>query len=197
MKKKKIEGNFPKGVELLRDSMLNKGMAFTQEEREAFGLLGLLPACTNSLKDQARRAMDNVRRKSSDLEKYIYLTALQERNKTLFYHILVDHMAEVMPIVYTPTVGKACQEYGQIFRSSHEGLFIAAQYRGQIKKILGNWPRKDVRIIVVTDGERILGLGDLGSDGMGIPVGKLMLYTGCAGVHPKHCLPVVLDVGTN
>ncbi|MFA5168215.1 MAG: NAD-dependent malic enzyme [Candidatus Omnitrophota bacterium] len=197
MKKKKIENNFPKGVELLRDPMLNKGTAFTLEEREAFGLLGLLPVRVDSLEDQAQRAMDNVRRKSSDLEKYIYLTGLQERNKTLFYRILIDHLAEVMPIVYTPTVGKACQEYGHIFRSSHEGLFIAAQYRGRMKKVLENWPRRDVRIIVVTDGERILGLGDLGADGMGIPVGKLMLYTACAGIHPKYCLPVTLDVGTN
>ncbi len=197
MKKKNEAADFPKGRELLRDSVFNKGMAFTQEERDALGLSGLLPVHVDSLKDQVVRAMRNVRAKTSDLEKYIYLTGLQERNKTLFFRLLIDHMAEVMPIVYTPTVGKACQEYGSIFRSSHEGLFIAAQYKGRIKKVLENWPRKDVRIIVVTDGERILGLGDLGADGMGIPVGKLMLYTGCAGVHPEHCLPVVLDVGTN
>jgi malate dehydrogenase (oxaloacetate-decarboxylating)(NADP+) len=197
MKTKKAGNDFPQGVELLRDSMLNKGTAFTEAEREALGLVGLLPVRVNSLADQVHRVMDNVRRKSSDLEKYIYLTGIHERNKTLFFRVLMDHMAEVMPIVYTPTVGKACQEYGSILRSSHEGLFVAARYKGHMREVLENWPRTDVRIIVVTDGERILGLGDLGADGMGIPVGKLMLYTGCAGVHPKHCLPVVLDVGTN
>ncbi|HNX68638.1 MAG TPA: NAD-dependent malic enzyme [Candidatus Omnitrophota bacterium] len=197
MATKDEKNGFPKGAELLRDPMLNKGTAFTQEEREQFGLLGLVPARVSSMDQQVERAMNNVRRKSSDFEKYIYLTGIQERNKTLFYRILIENLAEVMPIVYTPTVGKACQEYGYILRSSHEGLFIPSQYKGRIREILGNWPRKDVRIIVVTDGERILGLGDLGADGMGIPVGKLMLYSGCAGVHPKHCLPVVLDVGTN
>ena len=197
MKKKNIASDLPRGRELLRDPMLNKGMAFTQEEREAFGLLGLLPPHVNSLQDQVQRVMDNVRSRSSDLEKYVYLTGIHERNKTLFFRVLVDHMAEVMPIVYTPTVGKACQEYGNIFRSSHEGLFMAAQYKGRMQEVLENWPRKDVRIIVVTDGERILGLGDLGAEGMGIPVGKLMLYTACAGVHPQYCLPVVLDIGTN
>ena len=197
MKKKNSKNDLLKGRELLRDPMLNKGMAFTPDEREAFGLLGLLPPHVSSLQDQVQRVMDNVRSKSSDLEKYVYLTGIHERNKTLFFRVLIDHMAEVMPIVYTPTVGKACQEYGSIFRSSHEGLFMAAHYKGRMKEVLENWPRKDVRIIVVTDGERILGLGDLGADGMGIPVGKLMLYTGCAGVHPQYCLPVVLDVGTN
>jgi len=195
--KKKVQNDFPKGIDLLRDPMLNKGTAFTRAEREALGLSGLLPVRVDSLEDQVQRVMSNVRAKSSDLEKYIYLTGLQENNKTLFYRTLIDHLTEMMPIVYTPTVGKACQEYGRIFRSSHEGLFITAQDKGQMKKVLENWPRKDVRIIVVTDGERILGLGDLGADGMGIPVGKLMLYTGCAGVHPKYCLPVTLDVGTN
>ena len=195
MKKKKHA--LLRGATLLHDPMLNKGTAFTQKERESFGLLGLLPARVNSMQNQIQRVMENIRRKSTDLEKYVYLTALQERNKTLFYRVLVDHMKEVMPIVYTPTVGQACQEYGHIFRSSTQGLFIAAQYKGRMRQVLKNWPYKDVRIIVVTDGERILGLGDLGVDGMGIPVGKLMLYTACAGIHPKHCLPVTLDVGTN
>ena len=185
------------GADLLREPMLNKGTAFSKKERESLGLLGLLPTRVNSLENQVQRVMDSIRRKSSDLEKYVYLTALQDRNKTLFYRVLMDHLAELMPIVYTPTVGQACQEYGHIFRSSTQGLFIAAQDKGRMKKVLKNWPYKDVRIIVVTDGERILGLGDLGVDGMGIPVGKLMLYTACAGIHPKHCLPVTLDVGTN
>ena len=189
--------HFPHGARMLHDPMLNKGTAFTEKEREAFGLLGLLPTRVNALENQVERAMDNIRRKSTDLEKYVYLTALQDRNKTLFYRLLVDHLKEVMPIVYTPTVGQACQEYGHIFRSSTQGLFIAAQYKGRMRKVLKNWPYKDVRIIVVTDGERILGLGDLGVDGMGIPVGKLMLYSACAGIHPKYCLPVTLDVGTN
>ena len=197
MKNKETKQTFPKGAELLRDSLLNKGTAFTQAEREALGLVGLLPPRVSILEDQVSRAMSNFRQKTTDLEKYIYLTGIQERNKTLFYRVLVDHLAEVMPIVYTPTVGKACQEYGNISRSSHEGLFIPSACKGRIKQVLENWPRKDIRIIVVTDGERILGLGDLGAEGMGIPVGKLMLYSGCAGVHPKHCLPVTLDVGTN
>ena len=197
MKKKNIAKNLPKGRELLRDPMLNKGMAFPLAEREILGLSGLLPFHVNSLQEQVQRVMDHVRSKTSDLEKYIYLTSIHERNKTLFFRVLIDHMAETLPIVYTPTVGKACQEYGNIFRSSHEGLFMAAPYKGKMKEVLKNWPRKDVRIIVVTDGERILGLGDLGAEGMGIPVGKLMLYTACAGVHPEYCLPVVLDVGTN
>lgn len=197
MKKKNIPNDFPKGVELLRDPMLNKGTAFTQEERESLGLLGFLPSRVNSIESQVERAMDSIRRKSTDLEKYVYLTALQDRNKTLFYRVLTDHLEEMMPIVYTPTVGQACLEYGHIFRSSAQGLFIASEYKGQIRDILKAWPYKDVRVIVVTDGERILGLGDLGVDGMGIPVGKLMLYTACAGIHPGHCLPVTLDVGTN
>jgi malate dehydrogenase (oxaloacetate-decarboxylating)(NADP+) len=195
MKKKKKA--FPRGVTLLRNPMLNKGTAFTQKEREASGLLGLLPTRVNSMESQVRRVMENIRRKGTDLEKYVYLTSLQERNATLFYRILINHLDEVMPIVYTPTVGQACQEYGHIFRSSTQGLFIAAEYKGRMRQVMRNWPERDVRVIVVTDGERILGLGDLGVDGMGIPAGKLMLYTACAGIHPEHCLPVTLDVGTN
>ncbi len=197
MMKKKATEDLPQGRDLLRDPMLNKGLAFTPEERKALRLEGLLPVHVFSLQAQVQRVIENVRAKPSDLEKYIYLTGIHERNKTLFFRVLIDHMAEVMPIVYTPTVGKACQEYSHIFRSSHEGLFMAASFKGRMKEVLKNWPRKDIRIIVVTDGERILGLGDLGADGMGIPVGKLMLYNACAGVHPQYCLPVVIDVGTN
>ena len=187
----------PRGAELLRDSMLNKGTGFTRAERNAFGLTGLLPPRVNSLETQVARVMDNVRAKNTDLEKYIYLSALQDRNKTLFYRALMDHVSELMPIVYTPTVGKVCQEYGRIHQKGTPGLYITAKDRGQVQKVLKHWPYKDVRIIVVTDGERILGLGDQGAGGMGIPVGKLIIYTACAGVRPEHCLPVTLDVGTN
>lgn len=177
--------------------MLNRGTAFNPKERESLGLLGFLPARVNSMENQVKRVMGNIRSKGTALEKYVYLTALNDRNKTLFYRVLIDHLEEVMPIIYTPTVGQACLEYGHIFRSSVQGLFLAAEYKGRMRKILKQWPYRDVRVIVVTDGERILGLGDLGVDGMGIPVGKLMLYTACAGIHPQHCLPVTLDVGTN
>ncbi|HNV85331.1 MAG TPA: NAD-dependent malic enzyme [Candidatus Omnitrophota bacterium] len=197
MGKNKRRQKISKGVELLRDPVLNKGTAFTQKEREALDLQGFLPSRVNSIENQVRRVIDNIRRKSTALEKYVYLTALHDRNKTLFYRVLVDSLEEVMPIVYTPTVGQACLEYGHIFRSSTQGLFLAAGCRGRLKKILKQWPYRDVRVIVVTDGERILGLGDLGVDGMGIPVGKLMLYTACAGIYPQYCLPVMLDVGTN
>mgnify|MGYP001325925756 CR=1 FL=1 len=192
-----MKKNNSKGVELLRDPMLNRGTAFNQKERELLGLLGFLPARVNSMENQVKRVMGNIRSKGTALEKYVYLTALNDRNKTLFYRVLIDHLEEVMPIIYTPTVGQACLEYGHIFRSSVQGLFLAADYKGRMRKILKQWPYRDVRVIVVTDGERILGLGDLGVDGMGIPVGKLMLYTACAGIHPQHCLPVTLDVGTN
>jgi malate dehydrogenase (oxaloacetate-decarboxylating)(NADP+) len=191
------ENQLPKGGDLLCDSMLNKGSAFTEKERENLGLLGLLPPRVNSIENQSLRVMENLRVKTSPLEKYVYLTSLQDRNKTLFYRVLVDHIEELMPIVYTPTVGQACLEYGHVFRSGIQGLFIASEHRGRIREVLGNWPSKDVRIIVVTDGERILGLGDLGVDGMGIPIGKLTLYAACAGIHPDYCLPVTLDVGTD
>jgi malate dehydrogenase (oxaloacetate-decarboxylating)(NADP+) len=183
------------GAALLRDPALNKGAAFTEEEREILGLRGLLPPAVQSMEVQVLRVLENFRRKPTDIEKYIFMIGLQDRNKTLFYRVVIDHIEEMLPIIYTPTVGQACLEYGHIFRRPR-GIFISAKDRGRMPEMLRNWPYADIRIIVVTDGERILGLGDLGADGMGIPVGKLALYTACAGIHPSLSLPVTLDVGT-
>jgi len=186
----------PRGIQLLHDPVFNKGTAFTEAERDALGLRGLLPPRVQTMEEQKARVMENFHLKPNDLERYIYLTSLMDRNETLFYRLLVDNLEKLMPVIYTPTVGQACQMYGKIFRRSR-GLYLSWNDKGQIKRVLKNWPRKDVRVIVVTDGERILGLGDLGAGGMGIPVGKLALYTACAGIHPGQCLPVTLDVGTN
>ena len=183
-------------LEWLHDPVFNKGTAFTDAEREALGLRGLLPPHVQTMAEQVQRVMKNFHSKSSDLERYIQLVGLQDRNETLFYRVVMDHLEAMMPIIYTPTVGKACEQYGHIFRRSR-GLFVSLKDRGQIESVLRNWPTRDVKVIVVTDGERILGLGDLGASGMGIPVGKLSLYTACAGIHPTQCLPITIDVGTN
>jgi malate dehydrogenase (oxaloacetate-decarboxylating)(NADP+) len=188
--------NMPVGIHLLQDPLLNKGTAFSEEERDRLQLRGLLPPHVSTQEQQLERVLENFRRKPSDLEKYVNLRALHDRNETLFYRLLIEHPDEMTPIVYTPTVGLACQRYTHIFQRPR-GIFISAADRGRVGRVLANWPRREVAIIVVSDGERILGLGDLGANGMGIPVGKLSLYTACAGVHPSKCLPVLLDVGTN
>ncbi len=188
--------DMPTGAALLREPTLNKGTAFTKEERRVLRLEGLLPPYVTSLETQVIRVMENFHKAPTDLERYIYLMNLLARNETLFYRVVVEKIEEMMPIVYTPTVGQACQEYGHILRRAR-GIFISAKDRGRVVDVLRNWPKKDVRVIVVTDGERILGLGDLGANGMGIPGGKLCLYTACGGIHPALCLPVTLDVGTD
>jgi malate dehydrogenase (oxaloacetate-decarboxylating)(NADP+) len=184
-----------KGLAILQDPMLNKGTAFTQAERNVLGLRGLLPPHVLSQQEQAARVMTNLRKMSDPLDKFVALNALHDRNETLFFRLLCDHIDELQPLVYTPTVGLACQQFGHIYQRPR-GVFLGANDRGHIATVLRNWPY-EAKIIVVTDGERILGLGDLGANGMGIPVGKLSLYTACAGIQPNACLPVILDVGTN
>ncbi|MFT3783163.1 MAG: NAD-dependent malic enzyme [Nibricoccus sp.] len=189
-------GSFlPQGATLINTPLLNKGTAFTDSERDALGLRGLLPPRIFPLQEQIVRALGNLRRKTDPLEKYIFLTALQQRNETLFYRLLTDYIEEVMPIIYTPTVGQACLEYGSIYRRPR-GLFLTIEDRGRVREIMRHWPQQ-ARLIVATDGERILGLGDLGALGMGIPIGKLALYSACAGVNPYYCLPIAIDVGTD
>jgi malate dehydrogenase (oxaloacetate-decarboxylating)(NADP+) len=187
---------FPRGVTLLHDPELNKGTAFSELERDVLGLKGLLPPHVCSQAEQAARVLGNFRRLGNPLEQYIFMSSLHDRNEALFFRIVTENPDEMMPIIYTPTVGLACQKFGHIFQRPR-GVFVTANDRGQVKTLLRNWPHRDVAMIVVTDGERILGLGDLGSSGMGIPVGKLALYTACAGIQPTQCLPVMLDVGTN
>jgi malic enzyme len=185
-----------RGWQLLRDPVRNKGTAFTREERAALGLEGLLPSAVSSGVQEARRAYEAIARKLDPLEQYIGLAALQDRNESVFYRVLIDHIEELLPIVYTPTVGRACQEFSHIFRQPR-GIWITPEHQGRIEAVLANVPHHDVRLIVVTDNERILGLGDQGAGGMPIPVGKLALYTAVAGVPPTRTLAVSLDVGTD
>jgi malate dehydrogenase (oxaloacetate-decarboxylating)(NADP+) len=184
------------GYNLLHNPRLNKGTAFSEAERRASGMEGLLPPVSTTLELQVARIHSELADVDNDLQKYLLLSGLQARNETLFYAVLMSDPASFMPLVYTPTVGEACQKFDRIFREAR-GMYLPISARGRLREILSNWPEKDVRFIVVTDGERILGLGDLGVGGMGIPIGKLALYTACAGVPPQYCLPVTLDVGTN
>jgi malate dehydrogenase (oxaloacetate-decarboxylating) len=184
------------GQFLLDNPLLNKGSAFSEDERREFGLLGLLPLHSSTVEEQLARTYENYRCKETDLERYVFLTALQDRNETLFYRLLLEHISEMMPILYTPTVGEGCRQYSHVFRRPR-GLYISYPNRDEIAVLLDSAPAEGVEVIVVTDGERILGLGDLGVGGMGIPIGKLSLYSLCAGIHPAATLPIMLDVGTD
>ncbi|KAL5697548.1 malate dehydrogenase (oxaloacetate-decarboxylating) (NADP(+)) [Ranunculus cassubicifolius] len=184
------------GYSLMRDPHHNKGLAFTIKERDAHYLRGLLPPTVVSHDLQVKKMMHNLRQYDVPLQRYVAMMDLQERNERLFYKLLIDNVEELLPVVYTPTVGEACQKYGSIFRRP-QGLYISLNEKGKILEVLKNWPQKSIQVIVVTDGERILGLGDLGCQGMGIPVGKLSLYTALGGLRPSACLPITIDVGTN
>jgi malate dehydrogenase (oxaloacetate-decarboxylating)(NADP+) len=186
----------PRGIALLRDPAWNKGTAFSARERDALGLRGLLPPHVCTQDEQVARVLENFRRLDSALSRYILLVSLHDRNEALFFRVITEYPDEMLPVIYTPTVGLACQQFGHIYRRAR-GLYVSAEDRGRVAELVTNWPDHQAAIIVVTDGERILGLGDLGANGMGIPIGKLALYTACAGMHPRRCLPVMLDVGTN
>jgi len=185
-----------RGLDVLRDKRRNRSIAFSWRERESLGLTGLLPYRVSTQRQMVDRVMANVERLPRDIDRYMLLSSLQERNERLFFHTVVTHIERILPLIYTPTVGEACIEFSHIAREP-KGFFITPADRGRIRRMLANWPHTNIRVIVVTDGQRILGLGDLGANGMGIPVGKLALYTACAGVDPETCLPVTLDVGTN
>ncbi|KAK3098475.1 hypothetical protein FSP39_019798 [Pinctada imbricata] len=185
-----------RGVDLLRDPLLNKGMGFTVQERQILGVHGLIPPAVMTQSDQVMSSLQNFNGWTNDLDRYIFMMGLQDRNEKLFYKVVTENVEKMMPIIYTPTVGLACQKYGLTFRRPR-GLYITIHDKGFIFDVLCNWPSDNIKAIVVTDGERILGLGDLGCYGMGIPVGKLALYTALAGVDPSQCLPIMLDVGTD
>ncbi len=185
-----------RGKVLLNDPLLNKGTGFPDSERDTLGLRGLVPPQVVSIDDQAERALENYRRKDNDLDRYIHLETLHDRNETLYYRVLLDHIRELTPIIYTPAVGKACQQFGHIYRRTR-GMYFSARTLPYFRDMVDNWPEDEIDIVVVTDGSRILGLGDLGTNGMGIPIGKLSLYVAGAGIYPCKTLPVMLDVGTN
>src|SRR5215470_13152243 len=184
-----------RGPELLDNPTLNKGTAFTPEERREYGLEGLLPHAVETLDRQLERVMEHLDAKPNDLERYIYLIGLYDRNETLFFHTLMSDPARFVPIVYDPTVAEACLTFGHIYRRAR-GLYVTREMKGRITEVMRNWPERDVRFICVSTGGRILGLGDIGANGMGIPIGKLQLYTACAGVPPQYMLPVLFDIGT-
>jgi malate dehydrogenase (oxaloacetate-decarboxylating)(NADP+) len=191
-----MKNSSKRGFEILRDKTLYRSIAFTRQERERLGLRGLLPYAVASQDDLVARVMEALRRCEHDIDRYMVLASLQERNEHLFYQVAMDHIEEIMPLIYTPTVGEACKQFSHIAREP-KGCFITPEDRGHVRSLLDNWPHEDIRVIVVTDGARILGLGDLGANGMGIPIGTLALYTACGGIDPARCLPVLLDVGTN
>ena len=195
----KKEKNCPvtkRGKELINDPLLNKGTCFTLQERRQLGLTGLLPPRVFTLDEQLMRLRENYNRLQTDIDKYVFIEAVHDRNETLYYRFLVDNLEELSPIIYTPTVGQACQKFGHLYRRPR-GMYLSSSLQGSFRKTIDNWPQEEVDIIVVTDGSRILGLGDLGANGMGIPIGKLSLYVACAGIDPSRTLPVMLDVGTN
>jgi malate dehydrogenase (oxaloacetate-decarboxylating)(NADP+) len=185
-----------RGIELLRDPERNKSTAFTEAEREELGLTGLLPAGVDTEETQIQRALQQIGDKPTDLERYIYLISLLDTNETLLYKVVMSDPARFLPILYDPTVGEVCLKFGHILRRPR-GVYLSLKHKGRMREVLNNWPEKDVRVICITSGERILGLGDLGANGMGIPIGKLQLYTACAAVPPRHLLPIHLDFGTN
>jgi malate dehydrogenase (oxaloacetate-decarboxylating)(NADP+) len=185
-----------RGIEVLHDPSLNKSTAFTEAEKQALGIVGLVPDVTEAEDLQLRRVMMQLGHKNTDLDRYIYLINLLDHNETLFYRTVMSDPAYFLPIAYDPTIGEACLKFGHIYRQTR-GMYLSIERRGKVKEVLKNWPRKDVRFICVPDGGRILGLGDLGANGAGIPIGKLQLYTTCAGVPPQYLLPMYLDAGTN
>ena len=185
-----------RGFDVLRDKTRNRSIVFGRQERDRLGLRGLLPYRVSTQRQMVERVMTELARLPRDIDRYMMLSSLQERNERLFYQTVIEHVDRILPLIYTPTVGEACKEFSHIAREP-KGFFVTPEDRGKIRRMLANWPRQDIRVVVVTDGQRILGLGDLGANGMGIPVGKLALYTACAGIDPESCLPVTLDVGTN